>query len=519
VIKKIIKLGTPYHGLVVNNRLDLDDKKSIPYLGISTGDTQLVIADKTKSYGLIADNHIGGMHLGNNWLLYVDPNHVVWYLKLGYQVTDNQCTMSCMLQSVFGRFNARYPQISKQLIQAQTSLLAPGILKPLNRFTFERKPDGSEVLIHVYAKFDGENVLDFPKAMSLYEIWKLKINGTGKLTQEEDIGSGITATLTKYKSFEEIQSYHKEKVPRIEKIFRVGRVSDKAEYDPGPTAPPECLSNFCRSTFDIKLIPEDENFVPFELDKNRYVQSNWYGEIETKTAIVRILYDPIGEPHIISLQKTVKRLNKIHQSFQGKGSGTQGPIQYYFNGLMCVLNGSTPGWVEEYDGIQLIEAHYKIVNESSILINDKPKQILSLFGETKQTAKTKMNQPVQNNIRIKVKFNDNVVRNVTQKPSGVSNAILSDPFSGSMERDHKDGVFAKFNFGLLSNNLVGQFVSRFASSDSQNYVLLRESHGAISANINNNEVKCDDKHFYFQGSCNPVTEELTRYIKGVQCWV
>jgi len=535
---KIEAFGNPYHGLVSNNRL----QKFIfnrSYHGLTNGDTQLIAISNLppisrtleqqkhdqkcgfewRNYAIVADNHLGGTHLGNDWLLYIDPNRVVWYLKLGYQVTSNQCTMNCTLQSVFGRFNTSYPKISKQLIQDKTSLLLSGILNPLNRFTFERNPDGSEVLIHVYARFDGENVIDFPEAMSLYEIWQLKINGAGKLTQDEDIGEGITATLTKYKSFEEIQGYHKEKVPRIEKNFRVGRVNVKTEYDPGPTEPPECQPNIGRSTFDLKLISENENFIPFELDRNKYVQSNSYGSIETKTSIVRILYDPKGEPHVISLQRTVKRLNKVHQAFEGKGSGTQGPIQYYFNGLMCVLNGSPPGWEEEYDCVQSVAAHYKIIHESSILINGKPKQVLALVGETTQNAKTKINQPVQNNVRIKVKINDSVVRNVMRKPHDLQNAILGDPFSGSMVSDHKDGVFAKFHLGLLSNNLLGQFVSRCASSDSHKSVLQKESHGIVGAKIIDNQVKYDSRHFYLHGSCNPITEDLTRYVDGVQCWV
>ncbi len=506
----------------------------LTYPGITNGDTQLVsilnssstshksvnqaIGFEWRNKAIVANNHLGGINLGKDWLLYIDANQVVWYLKLGYEVSGNQCTMSCTLLSVFGRFNSRYPKIFKELTREQTSLLHPGHLKPLNRFTFERKPDGSEVFIHVYVKFDGENSIEFPEEMSLYEIWKLELKGTGQLSENDEVGSGITASLFKYKSFTEIQTVQKQKVPRVENKFRVGKINVNYEYDPKPVEPPDCITNICRSTFDLALIPEGENFTLFNLDKNTYVQSNWYGDIDTKTSIIRILYDGNGEPHILSVQRESKRLNRLHQSFEGQGSGTQGPIQYFFNGFMCVVNGMMPGWVETYEGTQTVDSQFMVRHQASVLIDGQPIQVLSLQGETNQTANTKIGQPVVNDVNLNVKINDRLVRHLVGKPGEITNAVLADPFSNSYQSDDKNGIYAKFHFGLVSNKLLGQFITRLASSSAPS-LMARESHGVVGAKIRNPDVKRHPWQFHLHGSFNPISEEIVRYQEGVQCWV
>ncbi len=533
-LTKIESIGNPYHGLVFDGVLTLFNGHSLTYPGITNGDTQLVsipnlssapqnnvVQDKGfewRNKAIVADNHLGGINLGKHWLLYIDANQVVWYLKIGYEVSGNQCRMSCTLLSVFGRFNSRYPKILKELVKEETTLLHPGRLKHLNRFTFERKPDGSEVFIHVYAKFDSENSIEFPEEMSLYEIWKLDLKGTGHLSEDDELGSGITATLFKYKSFLEIQTLQIQTVPRIENKYRVGKVNVKYEYDPKPVDPPDCDTNICRSTFDLALIPEGENFTLFNLDKNTYVQSDWHGEIETKTSIVRILYDANGEPHTLSIQRESKRLNRLHQSFEGRGSGIQGPIQYYFNGFMCLVNGMLPGWVETYDGTQLVESQFKVRHQASVLINGQPIQVLSLQGEANQTANTKIGQPVVNSVNVNVKINDSLVRHLVGKPGEISNAVLADPFSNSYKSDDKNGIYAKFHFGLVSNKLLGQFITRLASSSAPN-LMARESHGVVGAKIRYPDVKRHPWQFHLHGSFNPISEEIVRYQEGAQCWV
>ncbi len=530
----ISNIGLPYHGLVEEGILTLFNGHKLTYPSITNGDTQLVsipnssvtshkIVHQDKGFewrnkAIVADNHLGGINLGKDWLLYIDANQVVWYLKLGYQVLGNQCTMSCTLLSVFGRFNTRYPQIFKGLSKEQSTLLHPGHLKPLNRFTFERKPDGSEVFIHVYAKFGGENSIEFPEEMSLYEIWKLELNGNGQLSEDEELGSGITASFSKHKSFTEIQTVQKQKVPRVESKFRVGKVNVKYEYDPKPVEPPDCVTNSCRSTFELALVPVGENFTQFNLDKNTYVQSNLYGEVETKTYIVRILFDSNGEPHILSVQRESKRLNRLHQSFEGRGSGTQGPIQYFFNGFMCVVNGMMPGWVETYDGTQFVESQFMVRHQASVLMDGQPIQILSLQGETNQTANTKIGQPVVNSVNVKVKINDNLVRHLVGKPGEITNAVLADPFSNSYHSDDENGIYAKFHFGLVSNKLLGQFMTRLASSSAPS-LMARESHGVVGPKTINAEVKRHPWQFHLHGSFNPVSGETVRYQDGVQCWV
>jgi len=42
ITKRINNLGLPYHGLVVNNQLQISNDQKIEYPGLSTGDTQLV---------------------------------------------------------------------------------------------------------------------------------------------------------------------------------------------------------------------------------------------------------------------------------------------------------------------------------------------------------------------------------------------------------------------------------------------------------------------------------------------
>jgi hypothetical protein len=165
-LNKTNLFGLPYHGLVTNGTLTLPNNEQLTYPGITNGDTQLVAVPNLPSVtrtleqkasdqingfewrnkAIIANNHLGVVDLGDNWLLYIDSNKTVWYLNIEYNVVGNQCSFACVFKSVFGRFDGNYPQVSRELAQSQTIFTEQGALKPLNRFTFERNSNGSEVL-------------------------------------------------------------------------------------------------------------------------------------------------------------------------------------------------------------------------------------------------------------------------------------------------------------------------------------------------------------------------------------
>lgn len=538
LLKKINTFGLPYHGLVVHNHLTLPNGQDLDYLGLASGDTQLVAIPnyppenrttqqlafdrlhglEWRNYAIVADNHLGAANLGLDWLLYIDGNHVIWYIKLGYHISGNRCFMTCTLQSVFGRFNPNYKAVSRVLAQEETHFNLTGKLLPLNRFTFERKPDGTEVLIHVYAKLDGENTIEFPQEISLFEVWKIELKGNGLLSFDESIGNGITATITKHLSYEAIQSSYTRNIPKHEKRFRLGKVNIQGRYYPKPVEPPECVSNTYHETFDLALIPEGEDFIPFKHDQNTYLQSDWHGPEEIKSAIVRMLYDKEGIAHTLGIQRVTKKQNKLHQSFTGHGTGTQGPINYYFNGFSCVVNGYMPGLIEKHDGLQTVKVHFRIVHEANMLLDGQVVNTIALDGQVTQIAETIVNQPVVNSVNVCVKLNNRILRDVATKPGKSSNALIADPFSGSLITDDVSGVFVKFHFGLSSNNLLGQFITRMAASNAQN-ILAKESYGVVGARISDIEVKPYPWKYHPHASFNPVTHEIIEYSGGVQCWV
>lgn len=537
MLKKINLLGHPYHGLVQDGFLTLPNNQVISYSGITNGDTQLVAIPNYSApirtaeeqdrdtingfewinYALVTDNHLGGVDLGLGWLLYIDANQIVWYLKLGYEVSGNQCQMSCTLHTVFGRFNGNYPKILRELAQTSTTLVPTGTLKSINRFTFERKSDGSEVLIHVYADLSSGNVLDFPEPMSLYEVWKLQLNGEGQLTENQNLGTGISANLTLYKSFSEIQDKSQQTLARQDSSYRLGKVNIVEKYDPKPVEPPECATNTFRQTFDLALIPVGQDFTPFSLDRNVYTQTNWFGQSESKTAIARMLYDASGNIHTLSVKQENKRLSRFFQTFSGSGTATQGPLQYWFLNNVCVPNGDAPAFVEEYQGTQYVDVVSKIFNEKSLFLDGDLVETLSLAGETSQKATTVIGQLVVNEVNVTVKINNETVRNVIKQPGQIPNSILSNPFAGEFSEDDSYGVYAKFYFGLLSNNLAGQFMDRLVSSDLPS-VTQKESHAVAGPNVVDITVRINPAQFYRQGSFNPILKKLTRYQNGVQAW-
>ncbi|MFO1259046.1 MAG: hypothetical protein U1E78_11645 [Gammaproteobacteria bacterium] len=535
MLKKINLLGHPFHGLVQDGFLVLPNQQTISYPGLTNGDTQLVAIPNYPApirtteeqardaanglswlnYALATDNHLGGVDLGLGWLLYVDANQIVWHLKLGYEVIGSQCFMSCTLLSVFGRFNGDYPVLSRQLVQASTALAPIGNLKSMNRFTYERKSDGSEVLIHVYADLHNGNVIDFPEPMSLYEVWKLELLGEGQLAIDESLGLGITANLTKLKSFSEIQVQSQQNLLRQDNRYRLGKVNIVEEYDPGLAEPPECLNNTFRQTFDLALIPEGEDFIPFILDRNVYIQTNWFGQTDSTMAIARMLFDATGNIHALSIKKENKQLNRFFQTFSGSGTGQQGPIQYFYNDGVCALNGDPPAFVEEYQGVQYVESVLKISKETTLFLDDNLIEKISLEGETSQKANTVIGQAVVNEVKVKVKINDETVREVTKQPGQIPNYILANPFAGFLPNDNANGVYAKFYLGLLSNNLLGQFADRYTSSDMP-AVTRKASHFLMGPGVIDAAVKNNAAQFYLKGSFHPMTGELERYINGIQ---
>lgn len=459
-----------------------------------------------RNYAIVADNHLGAANLGLNWLLYIDANQTVWYIKLGFEVSNNQCVMSCTLHSVFGRFDVRFKSVSRLLAKDQTQFYLPGKLLPLNRFTFERKSDGTEVLIHVYAKFEGENTIEFPQEMSLYEIWKIELKGNGLLSFDENLGQGITATITKHLSFEAIQTTYTRNVPRREKRFRLGKVNFQGRYEPKPVEPPDCASNTYHESFGLALVPEGEDFVPFRHDQNTYLQTDWNGPEEIKNSVVRILYDSEGIAHTFGIQRVTKRQSKLHQSFSGHGTATQGPFEYFFNGFSCIVNGYGPGLVERYDGIQTVKSCYKISHEVSLMLDNQIVNTLHLTAEVAQIAETIVDQPVVNSVNVKVKINDQIVREVSNKPGQHMNDIISNPFSGYFESDDVNGVYAKFHFGFVSNNLVGQIISRVRSSNDTT-LIRRESHSVCSVKSQQIENRRLEQ-FELHGGLQPQSYEM-----------
>lgn len=536
--KKLELLGHPYHGLVQDGLLTLPNSQPISYPGLTNGDTQLVAIPNYPApirtaeeqardainglewinYALVTDNHLGGVDLGLGWLLYIDANQVVWHLKLSYEVIGSQCFMSCTLLGVFGRFNGDYPILSRQLVQISTNLVPLGILKSMNRFTFERKSDGSEVLIHVYADLSNGNVIDFPEPMSLYEVWKLELIGEGQLVADENLGVGITANLTKLKSFSEIQVESQQNLLRQDNRYRVGKVNIVEGYEPGMPEPPECLENTYRQTFDLELIPEGQDFIPFSLDRSTYVQTDWFGQTASNMFIVRMLFDVTGNIHILSIKKENKQLNRVFQTFSGSGTGKQGPIQYFNNDGVCAPNGDPPAFIEECQGVQYVESVLEVSKETTLFLDDSLIERLSLEGGTSQKATTIIGQPVLNEVNVTVKINDETVRAVTRQPGQIPNYILANPFAGFFPNDNANGVYAKFYLGLISINLLGQFVDRYTSSDTPT-VTRKESHTVIGPRAVDEGIKITAGQFYLKGSFQPVTEEIERYMNGVQSWV
>lgn len=445
----------------------------LPYLDLIEGDTQLVavpnfpLPNRTlldqardsengftwRNYTIINNNHIGGADLGEGWLLYIDPNQTVWYLKLGFEAMGGFCKMSCSLERIFGRFDGSYPPIQKPLVQADTVLTPYGKILPQNRFTFERKSDGSEVLIHVYAFLYPSNTIDLPEAMSLYEIWKLELTGSGHISQDEQLGQGISAKLTKYKSYDEIQHHNPRPIAQTHQEYRVGKVNITERYEPEETIPPECKAQSYTMTFDLRLVPNDNELVPFMLDRNNYQQTNWHGQSDIQTAIVRMLYEPDGHIKTIAIKKENQTLRQIYQGFKGQGSSTQN-IEYIFKHNMCVLNGNPRMLTDEHTGVQVSKVSTRIIKRVSLIENDEMVQVNELIGETSQQAHTTIGQPVVNSVNVKVTLNGKVLRDVTEKPGVIPSHILKDPFSENFQSHSSVGISTDLKLIFVLNNRI-----------------------------------------------------------------
>ncbi len=525
--------GHPYHGLVTNGTLTLPNNNQISYPGITNGDTQLVAvpnlpsvtrtpeqqaSDQANGFewrnkAIIANNHLGSADLGDNWLLYIDSNQTVWYLNIEYNVVGNQCVFNCALKSVFGRFNGNYPQISRELAQSETTFTELGTLKPVNRFTFERSSDGSEVLIHVYAELN-DNDIEFPEPLSLFEVWKLNIAGDGVLSSKPDeIGQGISASFTRFKSFEEIRQTNIQTTPKESQYFNVGKIITSQRYEPEEAQPPECSTNTYNESWNLELIPDGEPYTPTNYDRNRYEQSNWYGNETEITSVVRYVYDADNQIHSLSSKRIGKQLNRIHQTFSGSGTGQRGPIEYFFNGSTCVVNGTLPGLMEENTGTQVINIQSQQITEVSLLLDEIEIDTMSLIGETNQSS-------VNNNatVGVKVTLNNQIVRDHQGISGSISPSIFADPFSGTLPGDNEAGIYAEFKQGLLCNKLLGNFMERFISSD-QRPNSKKISSSVVGPGVSDSNVLRDSYNYYLKGSYDPISIQITKYRLGVQCWV
>jgi hypothetical protein len=526
--------GFPYHGLVTNGTLTLPNNEQFTHPGITNGDTQLLAvpnfplvtrtpeqqaSDQANGFewrnkAIIANNHLGSADLGENWLLYIDSNQTTWYFNIGYNVVGNQCSFSCVLKSAFGRFNGNYPQISRELAQSQTTFTEQGALKPLNRFTFERSSNGSEMLIHVYAELIEDNDIEFPEPLSLFEVWKLNISGDGALSSNpNELGQGIAASFTRFKSFDDIRQTNAQVIPKESQYFNVGRIITSQRYEPEDAQPPECSTNTYYESWDLELIPDGEPYTPTDYDRNRYEQSNWYGNETEITSVVRYVYDADNQIHSLSSKRVAKQLNYIHQTFSGSGTGQRGPIEYFFNGSICVINGALPGLAEENTGIQVTNIQSQQITEVSLLLDDIEIDTMSLMGETNQSS-------VNNNatVGVKVTLNGQTVRDYQGASGSIPPRIFADPFSGTLPGDHEDGIYAEFKQGLLCNKLMANFMEHFISSD-QRFSSLKVSRAVVGPNVSDSNVLDDNHNYYLKGSYDPISTQIVRYKFGVRCWV
>jgi len=530
----IYNLGLPYHGLVTNGRLILPDNEQLTYPGITNGDTQLVAvpnlppvtrtpeqqaSDQANGFewrnkAIIANNHLGVADLGDNWLLYIDNNQTVWHLNIEYNVVGNQCVFNCALKSAFGRFHGNYPQISHELAQSQTTFTEQGTLKPLNRFTFERNSNGSEVLIHVYAQLADDNDIEFPEPLFLFEVWKLNIVGDGALSSKpNELGQGISASFTRFKRFEEIRQANTQTIPKESQYFNVGKIITSQRYEPEEAQPPECSTNTYYENWNLELVSDGEPYTPTSYDRNRYEQSNWYGDETEIISVVRYVYDADNQIHSLSSKRVSKQLNRIHQAFSGSGTGQRGPIEYFFNGSTCVVNGTLPGMTEENSGTQTINIQSQEITEVILLLDDIEIDTMSLTGETNQSS---LNNKAT--VGVKVILNDQTVRDYQGASGSIPPSIFADPFSGTLPGDDEDGIYAEFKQGLLCNKLLGNFMERFTSSD-QRYNSLKISSSVVGSGVSDSNVLSDSYNYYLKGSYDPISTQITRYRFGVQCWV
>jgi hypothetical protein len=352
--------------------------------------------------------------------------------------------------------------------------------------------------------------------MSLYEIWKLKLTGTGELNNHDNFGHGIEATLTRYKTYDEIHVLQKDQIKCEEKKYRIAKVNVEYYYEPQIATPPECKSNYRHSSFEFKLVPETEDFIPFEIDKNTYVQTNWFGYVDTTTSILRMVYDKSGNEHCFKSQNEHKKLNRTYQTFDGHGNGIQGPIQYFFNGFMCVVNSFLAGWNEQYTGIQSSNDELQITHTGRILVDDFVSYSLDLKGTVRQSATAKNNEPGVNNIEVQVFLDGLCLRNHSGTVRSTDQNVLTDPFSNKMIGDEVNGVYATFYFGLSSNNLIC-LAARRLQSDNLNSVKSEQvraiaAHDACITSIAANKINYD-------ASYEPMRGDIAISNGTVTCWV
>jgi hypothetical protein len=382
------------------------------------------------------------------------------------------------------------------------------------QLTWTNSGGDSQVLIHIYVELTDENDIEYPEPLSLFEVWKLNLVDDGVLSSKPgELGQGIAASFTRFKSFEEIRQTNAQTIPKASQHFNVGRVITSQRYEPEDAQPPECSTNTYYESWDLELIPDGDPYTPTNYDRNRYEQSNWYGNETEITSVVRYVYDADNQIHSLSSKRVAKQLNYIHQTFSGSGTGQRGPIEYFFNGSTCVIDGALPGLAEENTGIQVTNIQSQQITEVSLLLDDIEIDAMSLIGEANQSS-------VNNNatVGVKVMLNEQTVRDYQGASGSIPPRIFADPFSGTLPGDDEDGIYAEFKQGLLCNKLMGNFMEHFISSD-QRSNSQSISRAVIGPGVSDSNILSDADNYYLKGSYDPISMEIARYRFGVQCWV
>lgn len=531
--------GLPYHGLVTNGTLILANGTTIPYPHIAHGDTQLVkvpdqpAAKRTpqqqandqangfewRNYALVTDNHLGHVNLNDplyQWSIYIDENKVPWHLRFGMVLTSfQQARMWVEIFRPFGRIAKTHPISRLPTLVTQTATIN-GFFLHANRFTLERNSCGREVLIHLYASTSGSPninpVIDFPKEgafqlpWGLYEVWKLKIQGNGLLTEDENrLGEGITAALERYLSFQEIQQRVINQIPRQEVSKRVNHISFDQQQIGNTPSPPNCggvtvsmHENWTHGLTSLNTPPAGGHF--FNLENVTHQTWDWNGTEITNTNIVRVLFDKDDQEYRIAIRKTTKSLNHKDVYISGEGYQNINDVTYELNGGVCKQRPS-PYNRGMHLTTQTVQRS-KVVEETAIQINQQVVKTLHL-AETRTHQETKVRtvvetgtyqpslfNPFQSNSyddntdsslssTIVIQHDDKTVRNFTGLPA----QMPSSAFSGVLPSDEPEGVYKTLGLGFVSNNLMGVVTKYHLNKENLNQHLYRTIQGMTTRGV------------------------------------